>query len=485
MPFNPAALVYVFSAIFAAFVLLPSAMFAGYRLRVTAFWLLCLPLMMFLNDQLLILLFALFFLAVLSSNAGLDRLALFLMLIPAMPLYLAAPIPFPGLNFLALINYYIVVVLAVLLPLAILIRPDKKDFHWSTVDSCFVLYILYTSAAFLVAGGLIVGLRFFLMKLLTILVPYLILSRYAFRMDIIENALKGVIVSSVILAALSLMITLKQWDFYQSIAFDPEGAGGEVRGGFLRVKATVTTHSLGFCIATAIMFLEYVKTRIKIGFLRLWVMRAVLVGGMFFTGSRGAMLGLFIALGVYFVLSVRSSSLRWALIISGGFFGAIAAYVLAFGDAGSYDAYGSFAYRKWLLDAAFAFIADYPIFGHIDYLGTGRFDHLVQGQGIIDITNLYLQIALAHGLLGLFIFVLPFIITVIRLAALAMSNRDDEGGVLYSILCGLLLGWLALIATTSDVGLIMHLGILALAFGHSLVQRRFQPTPAALKPAVA
>jgi hypothetical protein len=209
----------------------------------------------------------------------------------------------------------------------------------------------------------------------------------------------------------------------------------------------------------------------RIGFLWLWAMRFFLVTGMHFTGSRGSIVGLAVALAVHVVLSIRSPVLRWAIIIPGAIFASIAGYVLMFGNAAEYDAFGSFTYRQWLLDASLSYIAMHPLFGDVGFLASGHFDHLVQGQGIIDITNMYLQIALSYGLTGMLLFFAPFVITIIRLALMALKHRDDEGGGLYSAVCGILLGWLVLIATTSDVGLTLHLGLAFLALGHALAQR--------------
>jgi hypothetical protein len=221
----------------------------------------------------------------------------------------------------------------------------------------------------------------------------------------------------------------------------------------------------------------------RIGFLWLWAMRFFLLAGMYFTGSRGSIVGLAIALAVYIVLSIRSPALRWAVIIPGAIFASIAGYVLMFGNAAEYDSFGSFTYRQWLLDASFSYIEMHPIFGDGGFLGSGHFDHLIQGQWIIDITNMYLQIALSYGLIGILLFFVPFIFTIIRLALMALKHRDEEGGGLYSVVCGILLGWLALIATTSDVGLTLHLGLAFLALGHALVQRTAHRSAPQARPA--
>lgn len=113
------------------------------------------------------------------------------------------------------------------------------------------------------------------------------------------------------------------------------------------------------------------------------------------------------------------------------------------------------------------------------------FDHLLQGQGIIDVTNLYLQVALTFGLVGLAlfacVFVLPALSTGLMLFRLrrthlsATSARNSSSiseqetwfrAAAVAVACSA--GWLFLVATTSDVGLTVHLGIFFAAACHAL-----------------
>ena len=446
------------------------------RYRVAVAWFLGMPLVSFIGDPLLLCLILFALLMAIAPIKPDRRLFLFMALIPAIPLYIQTDLPFPGINYLFSVNYYKTAVIALLLPLFFLpLATDHPRQNWSIIDLCVLTYILYSTIQIGAYVGLTGGLRFMLDQILIIGIPYFALTRFATRSHIVETCLKGFIVAAVILGAIALMTTAKQWDFYRFAHFDPIAAAVEIRGGFLRVQATLNTHSLGFHLAIAVVCLEYFKSRMRIGFLWLWAMRGVLLAGMYFTGSRGALVGLAVAFVIYIVLSIRNGALRLALIIFGGVFGSIAAHVLMFGNAAEYDAFGSFTYRQWLLDASLEYIAMHPLFGDVGYIDSGHFDHLVQGQGIIDITNMYLQIALNYGLVGLILFFLPFVITIVRLALLALKKRDEEGAGMYALICGTLTGWLVLIATTSDVALTLHLGLAFLALGHAMAQRTPHP----------
>lgn len=469
---NLAAIVFAMASVACAIFILPHSMFCGYRNRIAVAWLLGMPLISFVSNPgllFLILFTCLFAVAPVKTDR---RLFLFMALVPALPLYIQMEVPFPGINYLFALNYYKMVVIAFLLPLFFIpAASDTPGQRWSVIDFCIVSYLLYSMTQIGMYYGLTSALRFILDQILIIGIPYFALTRFATRPEIVEKCLKGFVVAAVILGVIAVTVTIKQWDFYRISHFDPIAAAVELRGGLLRVQATLTTHSLGFHLAIAVVCLEYLKTRMRIGFLWLWAMRTVLLSGMYFTGSRGAMVGLIVALAIYVVLSIRNSALRWTLIVVGGVFASIASYILMFGNAAEYDTYGSFTYRQWLLDASLEYLAMHPLFGDVGYIDSGHFDHLVQGQGIIDITNMYLQVALNYGLIGIFLFFLPFLITIIRLMLHALSKRKEEGGEMYALFCGSLVGWLALIATTSDVGLTLHLGLMLLAFGHALVQR--------------
>ena len=466
------AIIYATASIVCALFILPRDLFCGYFFRIASFWLLGLPLITFINDSLLIFLIIFVFLLSISPFKPDRRLFLFMVLVPAIPLYIQADLPFPGINHLFSVNYYKLVVITLVVPLFFIpVSDDQPRQNWSIIDFCIITYLLYCTVKIGAHDGLTGGLRFLLDQLFIIGIPYFALTRYATRPDIVEKSLKGFVVAAVILGAIAVTTTIKQWDFYRIAHFDPIAAAVEIRNGFLRVQATLNTHSLGYHLAIALVCLEYFKSRMRIGFLWLWAMRSFMLAGLYFTGSRGAVLGLAVAFSIHFVLSIRSSSLRWTMIISGSIFALIAGYVLMFGNAAEYDSFGSVAYRQLLLDASIKYIAAHPLFGDIGFLNSGDFDHLLQGQGIIDITNMYLQIGLSYGLVGIFLFFVPFVITIVRLALLAMKKRDEEGGGMYGLICGVLMGWLGLIATTSDVGLTLHLGLVFLAFGHALAQR--------------
>ena len=116
-------------------------------------------------------------------------------------------------------------------------------------------------------------------------------------------------------------------------------------------------------------------------------------------------------------------------------------------------------YRADLFDNALIVILRHPLFGSDDYLETPEMQDMIQGQGIIDIVNSYVQIALKAGLVGLAIYLLFFFTVLLGLWSAIRQVPDTEvdlktlGRALLATLCGALLT----IATVSNIGQIPYL----------------------------
>jgi O-antigen ligase len=113
---------------------------------------------------------------------------------------------------------------------------------------------------------------------------------------------------------------------------------------------------------------------------------------------------------------------------------------------------GSERYRSALFENALIVIERNPLFGSSAFLEEPEMLRMVQGQGIIDVVNTYLQIALEFGLIGLILFVLFFFIVGAKLVGLSL--RSGRGAVNYTGMLAILLSMLFTIATVSSVSVI-------------------------------
>ena len=132
-------------------------------------------------------------------------------------------------------------------------------------------------------------------------------------------------------------------------------------------------------------------------------------------------------------------------------------------------------------------IMEHPIIGDLGFLNDPSFAVLRQGQGIIDITNFYLQIALSFGLVGLALlggFIAPTLRALMRLA-MRPSAISDEMRRMSAVIFSATVGWLLLVATTSDVALTFHLGLMLIALGRGLTRIAGAETVSVPAPAVA
>jgi O-antigen ligase len=113
-------------------------------------------------------------------------------------------------------------------------------------------------------------------------------------------------------------------------------------------------------------------------------------------------------------------------------------------------------YRERLFEVSLGVVLEHPFFGAWDFLQLPVMQQLRQGQGIIDLVNTYLVVALASGLVGLSLFCGFFLVVLYELFAAMRraGGRYGEPYVLGRALFCALLGILVMIATTSSLTLI-------------------------------
>jgi len=117
---------------------------------------------------------------------------------------------------------------------------------------------------------------------------------------------------------------------------------------------------------------------------------------------------------------------------------------------------GSIDYREQLIENSLEVILQNPLFGAADYLETPQMEKMRQGEGIIDIVNAYLGVALNYGLVGLAFFAGFFAIVTgsVYRAFRREANPDSETAQLGKALFATLIGVLVTIGTTSSITII-------------------------------
>lgn len=473
-----AASVYAIFGFSSPFALGPRISTPAFLARCFAVWFLTALILFFLDDHLAVLLLAGLVLVILAPSDTLQRTCFFFVAAPCLPAYLQVYLPFPGINWLILLTYYKIVVFFVLAPIMFRSRPQQdRQASFSIADTCVVIYIILTIVLVTVSMGFTAGPRFFIDQLLVLAIPYFVLSRVIRSEADLEACFRAILLVSLILAGIAIIATLKQWDFYRLKEPPSVFSIPDVRSGLIRISATANTHSLGYHLAIGFLCLEYLKTVLALGTVRLWLFRGMLLVGLFTTNSRGAALALAVALAVYFIVILRNPVFRRGMLVLFGFAVIVGGvWLVTTKDASGVDAYNSVGYRQLLLQISVQHILEHPVFGDLHFLLDPKFRVLLQGQGIIDITNLYLQIGLYFGFVGLTLFLAIFVPTLWDLmrviGRLGASRCDDRGQVrkMGAIILSATVGWFVLVVTTSDVALTLHLGLILIALGRAITR---------------
>lgn len=481
------AIIYGLAAIGAAFVLIPGSLRTATTIRGFAIWAIALLVIMFLHDPLISLAIVGAVVLMLAPNSR-ERAPLFLLVAPAVPVNLMAALSMPGVNQLVVLTHLKMIAIVLLAPLLFFVKNSNRPTRSNVLgDVAFLLYILYVVIVALLSAApgsssITGALRTLVELVLILVIPYFAFASAVGSERDLESCLKAYLVSTVILASVAIVSTGIDWDYYRLL--DPAGyyTAPDYRYGFQRINATANTHSLGYLCGFGLVLLMHLRRPLSIGTIHFVGLAAMLTAAMLLTVSRGAMLGTVVALASYYVFtrsSAGSRTMNVMLMLAGAAGGAI--YLLS-GDTQSVDPFASVEYRRLLLNTSLEFISENLWFGSPYFMFDPRFLPLLQGQGIIDITNVYLQILLKYGLVGFIFLFGSIIVLLLRQAAVVLSAStivDGPRGELQrqrTVLSAGMLGWLALVTTTSDVALTLYIGITLLALMRAAFS--LEPLPA-------
>ena len=442
-------------------------------------------------------LFAAALLLFFSVPAERNKLALYYFVLLAVPA-IDAEIPGFGVaQHLFSIDYLRLLALAILLPawLALRLRPDAEPFGRSSADKLIAAYLVLQFFVQLPHTTLTETLRKGVFYAFTdVFLPYYVASRAARDFAAFRDVLMAFVLAALVAAALAVFEFGRHWLLYTPL----EAALGVEWGmlnylergdGLLRAQAS-TGHPivLGYVLALALILALYLKRLIppnpfKAALVLLaaglvaamsrgpWIGAAVMLLAFVATGPRAlprlAKLGV---AGLCFVPLLLLSSAGQALVDYLPFVGTVEAH--------------NITYRELLFEISLGVVLDHPLFGAWDFLELPVMQQLRQGEGIIDIVNTYLGVALASGLVGLALFCGFFIVVLAELFAAMRRARDRDGeasaggrgGELYALgqafFCALL-GVLVIIFTTSSIALIpvvyWSIAGLAQAYARALV----------------
>lgn len=397
-----------------------------------------------------------------ARRHGVNPLGLYIILIFTAPC-LGVGVGIPGIfNRVLDLNVPRLLSMVILAPMAVSLLRKPENRKLTPTDLPLALLVGLMSLLALRHADLASILRSVPGYYLDIALPYFVFSRQLRSAQDVNHVLLAFVVAIMPLAIIGAFEFLKSWRVYNPAMaqwglhlFTPY----LFRDGMLRA-ATTAIEPIAFgvtCMCGAASLATIRHAGIPV--LWRWVAFSILFAGLMASISRGPWLGFALFGAILFFANVRTSIkiASWmfvpALIVGSSMFSKLERFVDLLPFVGHADP-GSETYRSELFKNAIIVIDRYPIFGSISFLSEPEMLQMVQGQGIIDVVNSYLQLTLEFGVIGLLLFVSFFSILCIRLFLVARC--PGESSLNYIGLLGILLALLFTISTTSSVTFIPY-----------------------------
>ena len=403
-----------------------------------------------------------------SSNSA-TRFANYLWLLPALPL-LANDIPgFGGIRFLFELNFPRLLSLLILFPIFLNQSNKSLAFMRMPGDKLFAIFLLINMIISTRNGEITNILRSNVYIFLDIFLPYYAASRSLSKFIDFQRISYVAFAFASVLAFLAIFETIRAWHLYSplssSLGIYQHSSAYLFRDGILRADGPfsggiVLGYVLTFGLGLGLPIKDQYK---KNKFFLFTIIISIL--GLLATASRGPWVGAALMYFIYILLSKNKA--KHLKTIS---FGALAALPLLFftsigqkivamlpfiGESST----GSISYRQQLLEQSWIVIQRHPFLGSNTYMETPEMQTLIQGQGIIDIVNSYVRIALDSGLLGVTAFILIFFSLTYKLYKVRKKLINDSSE-LYNYanaLIATMIAMLFIIATVSSIDIIEHL----------------------------
>lgn len=394
--------------------------------------------------------------------------ALYAGLLLTVPLF-GKDIPgFGIINFFFTLDYSRLLSLCILLPAYLHLRKLKgtPKFGSTLVDKLVLAYLFYGLAKQVPLDTFTNSLRTMFYLALDVLLPYYVASRGARNFQDLREILVAFLLAAVLVGLVGIFEYAKGWLLYsqldEALEVNPWGYGGYLRRGeSLRALATAgQAIVLGYIMTVGLGLYFCLQGAIRSNFVK-YSLLFLLVAGLVAPLSRGPWLGALGVVGLYILLGPQPTK----KILSTSFTVFCCSLLIYFSPmgprlvdklpfVGSVDAQ-NVDYRGRLLENALIVISDNPFLGSYDFMQRPEMQDLRIGgdQGIIDLVNSYVAIALSGGLVGLFLYVIPYIVVLKSLFASVLRTRANEGVnfALGRSIFACLIGIMFMISTVSSI----------------------------------
>lgn len=397
-----------------------------------------------------------------------NPLALFFLLLFLFP---PVPVEIPGFG---LVNSFFdlthirVLALCILLPAFFALRKRNATLAFGRIwpDKLLLAYLLLSTLLHLRDTTLTDALRQTFYLFIDVFLPYYVASRFLKTLDDFKDAMLSFSLAVMVLALVAVFEYARHWLLYSAV-IDAMGLHWSLAiylGRGESIRAIVTTGqaiALGYVISVAIGFYLFLQGSVR-STLQRRLGALLLAAGLFAPLSRGPWIGA-AAIVAVFVASGRGGLKNLMLLAVAGLL-TLALLPIVPGGAkilnllpfiGTLEV-GNITYRERLIDNAWIVIQRSPWLGTVDFRSTPEMQSMIQGQGIVDVVNTYLAVALESGLIGLTFFggFFASVLFGIRKAIRAFPDNEGEGRRLGRALLATLCGILIIIFTVSSITVI-------------------------------
>lgn len=351
-------------------------------------------------------------LLVVAASKEANKLALVAFVLLAVPLIRGEVPGIGGIRYFFEMEYFRLIALTVLLPYALReFQQGRLEVAPRALPDWFLLgFIALNAGLILLASGPFGLMRTGFLLIIDVLLVYFIASRLLSGTAELRDVQASFVAGAGVMAAIGILEFSKGWLLYAPL----ENALGVFWsfGNYLRreslVRAMATAGQAipyGYVMAVAFVFTLGLRRSMP-GLL--WFLGILLfLLGCVSSYSRGPWVGLAAGILAYLLTGPRALRNAGRLFLAA----MLVVPVLLVTDAWEhiYEAAtvesGSFDYRKRVLEISLGVIMQNPFFGLFNSMYAPAMQELKQGQGIIDIVNSYVGIALRSGLVGLGLFV--------------------------------------------------------------------------------
>lgn len=353
-------------------------------------------------------------------------------------LLFAAPsvqVPIPGMGIidhLFMLDHYRILALFLLLPVALrLMRdPSAPGFGRSPVDWMVAGYLMLVSVLGMLETSPTNAARIVFLQLIDGYLPYYVVSRSIKSIEDFRGALVGLLMGALLVSTFALFEVARSWKLYQA-SISEMGLfvhqHYKTRGPFLRPGVTLLDSIvLGLVVIVALGAWLYLKDLVVSRWHRLllwlilgtgvlvslsrapWLAAILVVFAFAAQGEKAMGRVMWVAMGLFLLMAVLSLFPAGRTIID---------LIPIIGEAEQ----GSIEYRANWFSVATPLIERNFWFGDPRVLEAPELEVMRQGEGIIDLVNLFLSVLLHYGIFALLFFAGMF------LRALWLVRRSEKG----------------------------------------------------------